>query len=283
MTKLTWIQGDPVTALAELNKGGAILVAREFLITRGLGAGDTIELKHEGKPFTFRIVGVVTSPGLDIVSKYFDVGEEYVDQAINAVMGSRADMVEKFGNDNINLIQIAMKEGTDETKAMNEVRGLVGSGIIGAGSGRGIKAEIKQFIGGSLLVSSVVAVGALLVACFGVANLIVAGIQARQYEFGVLRAVGAQKGLLGRLVIGEALLIAVTACLLGTALGTQASWAEQRIYEIIIGLVLHVRPPVIPVLAGWAAVTLITLAAAAPAAWRLMGKRPRELLGAVRG
>ncbi len=35
----------------------------------------------------FEIVGVVTSPGLEIVSKFFNVGETYADQAVHAVFG----------------------------------------------------------------------------------------------------------------------------------------------------------------------------------------------------
>ncbi len=143
-----------------------------------------------------------------------------MEQSISAVFGSRKDLKEKFGNDAINLIQIAIDPNADDVDVIKAARKV--GGVIDAGSGRQIKLEIKKFLDGALMVFSVVAVCAMLVACFGVANLIIAGIQARQFEFGWLRAVGAQRGLLARLVLGEALVIGFAACVLGS------SWAHRR-------------------------------------------------------
>jgi putative ABC transport system permease protein len=111
-----------------------------------------------------------------------------------------------------------------------------------------------------------------------VANLIIAGIHARRFEFGVLRAVGAQRGLLTRLILAEALIIAITAGALGTMLGLQGSWAGQRLYRLLLGLLLELRPPWALIAAGWAVVFALTLAAAWPAIWRLGRRSPRELL-----
>lgn len=283
MTKLTWVEGDPAFALEKLKAGGSVIIAKEFRVARGLGVGDTLTLTYNEKPYSFEIVGVVASPGLDIASKFFDIGDEYLDQAVNAVFGSRDDLKRLFGNTGIQLIQISLASDIGDDQAMKELRKAGGFEVIAAGSGRQIKAEISKFLTGSLLVSSVVAICAMLVACFGVANLIVAGIQARQFEFGVLRAIGAQRGLLARLVLAEATLIALSACVVGTAMGIHASWGGQHMYEILLGIVLSLRIPIGPTAAGWATVIAITLAAAAPAVIALARKQPRELLGAVRG
>jgi putative ABC transport system permease protein len=283
MTKLTWVEGDPVTALAKLNAGGSVLIAKEFQVARGLGVGDTLTLTYNDKPYDFEIAGVVASPGLDIASKFFDIGDEYLDQAVNAVFGSREDLKTRFGNTGIQLIQISLDPAISDEQAMKDLRRAGGFEVIAAGSGRQIKAEISKFLTGSLVVSSVVAICAMLVACFGVANLIVAGIQARQFEFGVLRAIGAQRGLLARLVLAEATLIALSACVVGTVMGIHASWGGQHMYEILLGIELTMQIPFGPTSAGWATVLLITLAAAAPAVLALARKQPRELLGAVRG
>jgi hypothetical protein len=118
---------------------------------------------------------VVASPGLDIASKFFDIGDEYLDQAVNAVFGSRDDLKRLFGNTGMQLIQISLDPAIGDEEAMKELRKAGGFEVIAAGSGRQIKGEISGFLKGSLLVSSVVAVCAMLVACFGVANLFVAG------------------------------------------------------------------------------------------------------------
>ncbi|MBC7833730.1 MAG: hypothetical protein H7Y88_01340, partial [Phycisphaerales bacterium] len=216
MTALHFVDGDQATAVAELERGGAILVAREFKVAKGVGVGDTLALRYNDKSYEFRVVGVVVSPGLDIASKYFDIGDEYLEQAVNSVFGSRDDLKTIFGNDAISLLQIGIDPAADDKAVMADVRKLVGVGVISAGTGRQIKEEIRTVLSGSLLVFSVVAIAAMLVACLGVANLIIAGIQARGFEFGVLRAIGAQRGLIARLVMGEAVLIALSACVLGT-------------------------------------------------------------------
>jgi putative ABC transport system permease protein len=282
MAAIQFDEGDAATAEKRLEEGGAVLVAREFKTARGLGVGDKVTLGAEGKEHEFEIVGVVNSPGLEIVNEFFDIGETYMEQSISAVFGSRKDLKEKFGNDAINLIQIGIDPKVDDADVIKAARKV--GGVIDAGSGRQIKNEIGKFLQGALLVFSIVAVAAMLVACFGVANLIVAGIQARQFEFGVLRAMGAQKGLLARLVLGEALVIAIAACLLGTVMGTHAAWGGRRMNALVIGLTLQEwMPPIGATLAGWGALLLITLGASGPAAWRLMRRQPRELLASVKG
>ena len=291
MTTLTWIEGTPETAIPKLKKGGAVLVAREFKTSRNIKVGDTLTLTYNDAPYPFEVVGVVASPGLDIVNSWFEIGEDYAEQAVNAVFGTRDDMQRLFGVGSVRLLQIGLTDTLDgqpmdDAKAMQIIKDTAAAsagGIIEAGSGRTIINEIRTYLTGSLYVFSLVAVGAMLIACFGVANLIVAGIQARQYEFGVLRAIGAHRGLLARIVIGEALLIAITACLLGGLMGLHGAKAGQRVNEVLIGLSLTGWPPLWPTLAGCAVVFIITLGAATPAILSLNRKHPRELLGAVRG
>lgn len=284
ITALTWVQGDEATARRRLAEGSAIIVAREFLVAQGLGVGDTIRLASNERAFDFEIVGVVTSPGLDIVSKFFNVGEEYHQQAIHAVFGTRDDLKTKFGADAIHLIQIDLADDVDDREAIEAIRAaLFDAGILDVGTGRRIKDEIRLFARSSLLVFSVVAVVQMLVACFGVANIIIASIDARQFEFGVLRAIGAPRGLLSRLVIGEALIIALTASIIGTLMGLQGSWAGQRLYELLLGLLLELRPPWTAIAAGWAIMGATAIGAALPAVIRLSQRRPRDLLAAMKG
>ena len=297
MTNVEFVEGDRATATEKLNAGGAVIVGKEFNVAQGLGVGDTFRCSDNGQSFEFEIVGVVTSPGLELASKFFNIGEEYVDQSIHAVFGTRADLKERFNTEATQLIQIefdddkltemAREAGADDPDDWAIARieeETFGMGVIGARSGRQIKVRIREFIGGSLLVFSAVAVASMLVASMGVANLIVAGIEARQFEFGVLRAVGGQRGLLTRLVVGEAIIIGLTASIVGTLMGMQGSWAGAKLYEVIIGVsVSPFPPPLGPVAAGWGVVMLFTVGAAIPAIVRLNRRRARELLAAGRG
>lgn len=283
MTNLTWVQGSVDEARPKLEAGNAVLIAREFHVARGLGVGDTFACSRNGKKFEFEIVGVVTSPGLDIASRFFNIGEEYTHQAVHSVFGTLADMREKFGSNQIHIIQIDLNDEVDEAEALATLWEALGPyGLLDAGSAKELKERIHQLAFGTLLVFSSVAVVAMFVACFGVANLIAASIDLRQFEFGVLRAVGAQRGLITRMVIAEAVLIGLAAAVLGTVMGVQAAFGGKRLYEALLGIEFAVRPPLLPVVLGWAVVLVLTLLASAPAAIRLNRRRPRELLGAVK-
>jgi putative ABC transport system permease protein len=219
-----------------------------------------------------------------MVSKFFDVGDEFTDQSMHAVFGSRADLKNLFGSESIGLIQMTLDPSVTDEDAIRTIRErLFSSGIVDAGSGRQVKREISRFVNNTLLVSSIVAVFAMIVACFGVANLIVAGVQARQFEFGVLRAVGAQNRTLVRLVLAEALIVAIAACVLGTLMGVQGAWGGVTMNRTLWGLDIGLALPWLQIAAGWAFVIFVTMAAAAPAVIGLGRKAPRELLASVRG
>lgn len=292
LAKLTWIQGDEKTAVERLKQGGAVIVAREFLAARGLGVGKTFTCAHEGRKFDFEIVGVVTSPGLDMVSRFFDLGDDYMSQAVHAVFGSRADLRDKFlqGTEPpTQLIQVGLvpedsPQNVSDQDAVDRIRETVAdAGVLDVGSGRRVRTEVLGVFARGMVLTSWIAVLAMLVACFGVANLIIAGVQARQFEFGVLRAVGASSGMIARLVLAEAIVIALAACVGGTLMGIQGVVGAVNLNKMMLGLELHVKPPPWPIAMGWGLVLLITVGAAAPAAWSLARKRPRELLGAMKG
>lgn len=284
MAKPTWVQGDQKSAIAKLHAGGAVIVAREFTTARGLGLGDHINVRANGRDFSFEIAGVVTSPGLEVVSQFFSIGEDFTQQSVHAVFGTREDLKEKFGSNAVHLIQVGLKPGADDTLAVQHLKeALAGAGILDAGSGRKIKEQINQFVQNGLLAFSLVALSAMVIAGLGVANLIIAGINARQYEFGVLEAIGASRGLVGRLVLAEALLIAIASALLGTWMGLQGVFAVQHIDQKLLGITLSIHLPWDALSLGWGATLLMTLGAAGPAVWWLTRQNARELLGAVRG
>jgi putative ABC transport system permease protein len=286
LTRLTWVQPTDAAgqehARRRLAEGGAVIVAREFMATQGVGVGDTFIVKGEdGREHPMEIVGVVTSPGLELVSQFFSIGDSFTEQAIHAVFGSRKDLKEKLGSDAISMIQIGLSPQVSDKEAISRIRTtLLDAGLLDAGSGRGIKQELTKVIKGTMLISSSIAVLAMVISSFGVANIIIAGISARWYEFGVLRAVGASRTMLARLVLGEAVLIALAAGVLGTALGITGVSCGQRLDKLLMGLELNVRPPLLPIAAGWAAVLLVTVGAALPPVISLLRRRPRELLAA---
>jgi putative ABC transport system permease protein len=284
MTQLEWVEGDPEAAQRRLAEGGAVIVAREFRVAQGLGVGDTFTCSLNDETFDFEIVGVVTSPGLELISKFFNVGDEYVDQTLHAVFGSRRDMVDRFKTDSIGLIQMSFAPGVDDEAALGTIREeLFAAGVIDAGSGRQIRAAMVEIVHNAITVFSVVAGLSMFIACFGVASVIAAGVQARRFEFGVLRAVGAGRGVLARLVAAEAIIIALAAWVLGTALGLHGAWAGRRLDALLLGIEVDGRLPVLAIAAGLLVTLVFSLGAALPTALRVAAASPRDLLGSRAG
>lgn len=277
-----WVEGDLDSATPALDEGGSIIIAEEFRVARGLGMGDSLTcVGPDGEPHEFEIAGVVRAPGLAMVSVYFDFGESVTQQSLHYVFGSRRDMVELFGNDTIEVLAVDIDDDVPDEVAIPAIwDATAGAGVLNVGSGRTIKAELIDFVASTLVVFSAVAIGSMLIACFGVANLVVAGIEARRFEFGVLRAIGSSRGLIVRLIIGELLVVALTACIAGTAMGLHGAWAGQMLNRVLIGLDMRVVPPIGPIVVGWVFVVTLTLAAGTPAVVRLSRRKPRELLSA---
>src|SRR5206468_4739611 len=75
---------------------------------------------------------------------------------------------------------------------------------------------------------SIIGIGALCVASLGVANMVIASIHARRFEFGVLRAIGTGRFQLVRLVLAEVTLIALVAGTLGAAAGLHYAYMGGR-------------------------------------------------------
>jgi putative ABC transport system permease protein len=121
-----------------------------------------------------------------------------------------------------------------------------------------------------------------VLAGLGVGNVIAAGIAARRFEFGLMRAVGASRGVIARLVAAEATLIAATAAVAGATLGMRLAWMGGEMYRELAGLRLAWTLPLAPLAIGCAALLFVALAASAPAAIGLLRRPTVELLAAGR-
>jgi len=123
----------------------------------------------------------------------------------------------------------------------------------------------------------------LLVVSLGIVNTIAASVRARQWEFGILRAVGLKRFALAKLVLAEAILIGFAASVLSLSFGILTGWN-------CLGLVRYVSNPwfegvstslVIPwaiIGYGYALTFVLCIAAALWPAVRASRTEPLQLL-----
>ncbi len=277
MISLTWLQGDPDTALAKMEAGPALLVSREYMVAHGAGLGSHIMLNTPAQGLVdFEVVGVVTSPGLEVAVQFFGIRRYYSEAAVVSIFASRENAIRYFGTGNINLVLLKFKPQYPENTVIKAIQRNAPGVIVG--SSEMVRGIVHAVLEGFMRVASALAALTLVIACFGVGNLVLANLAARQFEYGVLRAVGAERWLLGRLVAAESLLVALTGCVVGTGLGLEISCIEHELFGRLLGLEYGIHLPWDVLGYGWAAVAGVALAASLPGLWRLVRMHPREML-----
>lgn len=278
--ELEFIRGNPDEAWAKMNAGGHILVAREFYIARQIDVGHVITLQDtKGQPVDFTVAGVISSPGFDIAKSYFDLRWAARDAAIGSVLGSSKDAYEKLGARGYNFMLCNLKKGVDGAAIKRDFtrQGLQVTSVVE------MKKHIEGMVARIVSILSLVAIIGMAAASLGVSNMVVASLHARRYELGVLRAIGAGRGQLLRLIIAEIALVALTASVLGCITGMHYVFMGTRLDRIFLGFPTEFMiSPGPMLLASGITMVLAWLASLWPA-WRAVSTAQRAILAAGRG
>ena len=129
-----------------------------------------------------------------------------------------------------------------------------------------LRSEIDQNLRTALTILTWLPSILLVVAAFGVANLMMVNVRARARQLAVLRAIGAVRSQVMRLVLSEAITLALIGSALGVALGLHEAWSRNRIVAEMIGFQLDFIVPVGTVaIAVAVTVTVCLLAGLGPA------------------
>ncbi|MDA0802373.1 MAG: ABC transporter permease [Planctomycetota bacterium] len=284
LNRIEWERGDPVSALAPLREGRGILVAREFLTSRGLDLGDTVDIGPMGRSKTYEIVGVVSAAGLDVATQFFGIRSVYSEHAVSCVFLDFDEVGRQFGSREAYIMQVNLDEGLTDADEV-ALGTLVQSQAPGTLfiSGRKLRGFVLEL--GETIMSIFVGIGemAIVLATLGTASVVAAGLNARAMEWGVLRAIGGHPSLVTRLAVGEGMAVALTALVSGVALGLQLAWAERQLFSDLAGLELVTAMPWSGI--AIAAMTLLALCTvtALIVSHRTASRPSRELLQDARG
>ncbi len=332
IVKLTFIEGSEPEAKRLLNEGGHILVTREFAKAKKKHLGDrvtiwvdvsartarTIEkrgnkrakiIKASDRHYvrtTFRVAGVIASPGLDIAISFFNAGTYFQSYAVGAIMCTTADAKDLFGRHYGKLILFnfdlpahdATRIVSDtshtqggvsamENKAGRKTFALGGGPIPGDGpeervvnsmlkqlgwpikafvTARELKQQIDDNINRVTLLLSAIPFAGLLIAALGLGNLMAANVASRSRYLAVLRAIGVTRSQVLRMIVGEALILALIGSGLGLLLGFVLGRTSNRMTAILSGFEPEFSIPWTLVAYGaMAATALCMLAAIIPA------------------
>jgi putative ABC transport system permease protein len=317
-------EGTRADALAKLKQGRFCLVPDHFARESGLAVGDkfgVVPPNDSKQVVEYEIAGVVSMTGWHWMSK---VGLRNRGGTRSAgLMFAAFDQVRKdFGVQRINAFWLNL-DGTateEEVKASLEtivernfdpslVRGRGGRGNFGMGmnpagggpggggrrqgysttvnirSREGVRAAIRERAAGIIWLLSRLPLVTLLVTALGVINTIISSIRARRWDLGVMRSLGVTRFTLFRMILCEAVLVGVAACILSFGFGTMAGYCGTGVTRYVTVRGGQITPLIIPWLQvgyGFAMTLGLCLIAALWPAIRTGRAEPLKLLQAGR-
>lgn len=281
MTRLEFIEGNPEDAVAKLRAGGHVIIAKDFARSRQKTVGDEVRIWFTDSRVAYlKVAAVVESPALDIAATYFELQTQYAVAASGSVLGSLADLKRLTGVDERRLFLLNFNPPTAppaadwrpndwlmalngfepdatlteaqradlwrqryERTTLNTACERVGLPSSHAGSVSALKREIDTQLTRTTSLLAIAPAIALLIAALGVANLMGANVASRSRQLAIMRAVGATRWLVLRLVIGEALVLGLVGSGLGLLLGMRLAADIAVLLDRMYGFVIDITLP----------------------------------------
>ncbi len=136
------------------------------------------------------------------------------------------------------------------------------------GSLRRLKQDIDRDVRLATLIVSAIPAISLLVATLGIANLMTVNVNSRARQLATLRAVGATKSQIARLVVSEAMVLGLLGSVVGVVLGLHSASSANELTSRLIGIDIPWAVPWQRVAIAIALTWMICLAAGIPPALR---------------
>ncbi|TWU10928.1 ABC transporter permease [Allorhodopirellula heiligendammensis] len=297
LLRLEWVAGSPATAVARMRQGHACVVPDHFLAETGLKLGDTIALdppRNAGHRAVYEIAGAVKLPGWHWQTKMTGLRPR-THRAAALIFADYDSVSQDFDLKMASHIWFTYANGLPDLKQIEESTVSILTSTVGENDrdvdDQAISARVvtvqgirEQLEGGArrwLWVISYVPLIALLIACLGVVNVMLASVRARRWEFGVMRAMGITAGDLTKAIIVEGVLIALVASFLSLGFGILSGWCGCGMAQYL-SFFGGLHPPLVipwaPVIAALAFALLLGIAIAMWPAISIGRTRPMELL-----
>ncbi len=272
------LAGKPAEARKEmLRLGGYAIITDELRQLRGLRKGSKLQFGGDGAP-AYTVAAVVWSPAIDLFVAQFDMMQQFEERSVGSAFGTMEDAVRDFGVTKVHLFAANLDWGVNKDAIEQQVQQKVGAMGLKMGDVRQIKTEVTKGFRKLLLLVSTVAMAAILVAALGVTNTIVASVRSRRWQLGVLRSVGLTQWQMLRLIIAEALLLGLVACVLGVTAGLLMSVNANQFGWWVFGYKPRIKIPWEVVGMGVLIILGVALVASLWPAVATARKQPLELL-----
>ncbi|MGA2064591.1 MAG: FtsX-like permease family protein [Thermoguttaceae bacterium] len=281
MFDFQFVEGSRREALEKLKRGRYCLVPDHFQRESGLGVGGKFAVIPPESPderVEYEIAGVVSMTGWHWMSKvglrnrgggrsaalmFAQYDQVRRDFAINRVTFFWMNLDGTASEDEIKeSLQTIAQRNFDINVAKSRQRGRGPLGQTGPGGDRrrdytasvnlqsaaGVRQTVNARADGIIWTLSLLPLVTLAVASVGVVNTVLSSIRARRWDMGVLRAIGVTRLGLVRMILAEAILVGIVACLLSLGFGAMAGYCGTGITRYI-----NIRGgQIVPLIIPWA-------------------------------
>lgn len=222
-SRLELEEGDPKKAIEKLGRGDYAIVSSTVNRKLGIGVGDNFRLKTNDGYKDFKVVGVVAELANNGYSCYL----------------SRASLKKHFGIETADSFNILVKKGYDKKKVRQELSEKIAKPLnFTVISGEDLRADINKSIDLFLALLSSISWIALSISALAIINILSMSVIERKREIGVLRALGATRTQVVKMIMTEGISIGVFGGILGIILGMLMSGIVILISNIDSGLPL---------------------------------------------
>ena len=160
-----------------------------------------------------------------------------------------------------------------------------GKTVVEIRSREGVRSAIRERAFSIIWLLSRLPLVTLLVTSLGIVNTIVASVRSRQWDLGVMRAIGLTRFSLFRLILCEAFLVGLSACILSFGFGIMAGYCGTGVTRYVNVRGGQITPLIIPwtqIGIGFSLTLSLCLIAAVWPAFRIGRAEPLRLLQAGR-
>jgi putative ABC transport system permease protein len=195
---------DSRTVYNQLTGGEGVLVSRNFALRWGVGIGNRLTLESP--------TGNLERPILGFLDDYrSEKGTIFMDRAL----------YKKFwGDDAVDFINVDLNPGIDQMEMKHEIERLTAGSFhsfvyTNAEFKRWISSLVDQFF----TLNYMQLVVAVMIALLGIVNTLLISVSERRREIGIVRAIGGLRAQIRKLVLLEAVAVAVVGVIVGSLAG----------------------------------------------------------------
>lgn len=202
---LTFVEGDPQEAYAAMDSGQAVILNGILASTTGHKVGDTIQLSTARGVKDYLVAGIAG---------------DYLNAKIMTAYISQTNLYRDYHKNEDIFYQINLKDGADEAQAFEKLQKVLKNyPQFKLVSGQGYFEENKQLFN-AVFAFYFVLLGVLTApSLMALLNTLSIGVIERTREIGMLRAIGATRKQVRRMVVAESLLLSLVGTIFGLITG----------------------------------------------------------------